>query len=154
MKSEQEFLTMSGLEVPCMPDDVVLNKVASLERCVQRIRQVYAQNDQNMYENLIAQESILLNLQRTCEVSIDLAMHIVRKRRWGVPQESRDAFELLCANGHLDGELSDAMKRMVGFRNVAIHEYDKLNLDIVKSIITHRLEDVLRFGQLMLKLEG
>ena len=53
---------MSGLEVPCMPDDVVLNKVASLERCVQRIRQVYAQNDQNMYENLIAQESILLNL--------------------------------------------------------------------------------------------
>lgn len=83
MKSEQEFLTMFGLEVRCMPDDVVLNKVASLERCVQRIRQVYAQNDQNMYENWIAQESILLNLQRTCEVSIDLAMHIVRKRRWG-----------------------------------------------------------------------
>ena len=46
------------------------------------------------------------------------------------------------------------MKRMVGFRNIAIHEYDKLNLDIVKSIITHRLEDVLRFGQLMLKLEA
>lgn len=137
-----------------MPDDVVLNKVASLERCVQRIRQVYAQNDQNLYENLIAQESILLNLQRTCEVSIDLAMHIVRKRRWGVPQESRDAFELLRAHGHLDDELSQAMKRMVGFRNVAIHEYDKLNLDIVKSIITHRLEDVLRFGQLMLKLEA
>lgn len=129
MKSEQEFLTMFGLEVRCMPDDVVLNKVASLERCVQRIRQVYAQNDQNMYENLIAQESILLNLQRTCEVSIDLAMHIVRKRRWGGPQESRDAFELLCAHGHLDGELSGAMKRMVGFRNIAIHEYDKLNLD-------------------------
>lgn len=50
----------------------------------------------------------------TCEVSIDLAMHIVRKRRWGVPQESRDAFELLRANGHLDSELSDVMKRMVG----------------------------------------
>ncbi len=117
-----------------MPDDVVLNKVASLERCIQRIRQVYSLNDQNLYENLMAQESILLNLQRTCEVSIDLAMHIVRKRRWGVPQESRDAFELLRANGHLGSELSEAMKRMVGFRNVAIHD-DKLNLDIVKAIM-------------------
>ncbi|MDR4482418.1 MAG: HepT-like ribonuclease domain-containing protein [Nitrospirales bacterium] len=54
----------------------------------------------------------------------------------------------------IDDELSQAMKRMVGFRNVAIHEYDKLNLDIVKAIVTQRLDDVLRFGQLMLKLEG
>ena len=40
-----------------MPDDVVLNKVASLERGIERIRQVYAQNDQNLYENLMAQDS-------------------------------------------------------------------------------------------------
>lgn len=46
------------------------------------------------------------------------------------------------------------MKRMVGFRNVAIHEYDKLNLDIVKAIITQRLDDVLKFGQTLLRLEA
>ncbi|MCA9458659.1 MAG: DUF86 domain-containing protein [Nitrospira sp.] len=68
--------------------------------------------------------------------------------------ESRDAFELLRANGHLDSKLAEAMKRMVGFRNVAIHKYDKLNLDIVKAIITQGLDDVLKFGQMMLKLEG
>lgn len=72
-----------------MPDDVVLNKVVSLERCVRRIRDVYGKNDTNLYDNLTAQESILLNLQRACEVSIDLAMHIVRKRRLGIPQDSR-----------------------------------------------------------------
>ncbi len=48
---------MSGLEDQCMPDDVVLNKVASLERCIQRIRQVYSLNDQNLYENLMAQNT-------------------------------------------------------------------------------------------------
>lgn len=136
-----------------MPDDVVLNKVASLERCIQRIRQVHGMSDRNLYENLTTQESILLNLQRACEVSIDLAMHIVRKHRLGIPQDSRNAFELLRANGHLDSELTAAMKRMVGFRNVAIHEYDTLNLDMVKAIITQRLDEVLKFGQLMLKLE-
>jgi uncharacterized protein YutE (UPF0331/DUF86 family) len=74
-----------------MADDVIINKAASLERCVKRIREVHAGDDKNLYENLTSQESILLNLQRACEVSIDLAMHVIRKRRLGVPQDSREA---------------------------------------------------------------
>jgi len=136
-----------------MPDDVVLNKVASLERCIKRIREVYDGEDRNLYDHLTSQESILLNLQRACEISIDLAMHVVRKRKLGVPQDSRDAFELLQATGLLDRELGAAMKRMVGFRNVAVHEYARLNLDIVKAVITHHLDGFLRFGERMLRSE-
>lgn len=137
-----------------MPDDVVLNKAASLERCVQRIREVYAGADAHLYDNLTTQDSILLNLQRACEVSIDLAMHVVRKRRLGVPQDSRDAFELLHAGGLLDRDLATVLKRMVGFRNVAVHEYDKLNLAIVKALIAQRLDDFLTFARLMLRQEA
>ncbi|MDE3226597.1 MAG: DUF86 domain-containing protein [Nitrospirota bacterium] len=137
-----------------MPDDVALNKAASLERCVKRIREVYGGDDKQLYENPTSQDSILLNLQRACEVSIDLAMHVVRKRRLGVPQDSRDAFELLHAGGLLDRELATTMKRMVGFRNVAVHEYDRLNLDIVKAIITQQLDEFLKFGQRILRLEA
>ncbi len=136
-----------------MPDDVVLNKVATLERCIKRIREVYDGEDRNLYDHLTSQESILLNLQRACEISIDLAMHVVRKRKLGVPQDSRDAFELLQATGLLDRELGAAMKRMVGFRNVAVHEYARLNLDIVKAVITHHLDGFLRFGERMLRSE-
>lgn len=136
-----------------MPDDVIVNKVASLERCIERIRAVYGGRESNLYQDLTTQDSILLNLQRACEVSIDLAMHVVRKRKLGVPQDSRDAFDLLQARALLDEPLATAMKRMVGFRNVAIHEYDKLNLDIVKSIITTKLDDVLEFGKRLLRSE-
>lgn len=80
-------------------------------------------------------------------------MHVVRKRRLGVPQDSRDAFELLHAGWLLDRELATTMKRMVGFRNVAVHEYDRLNLDIVKAIITQQLDEFLKFGQLVLRQE-
>ena len=145
---------MSRLGDLSMPDDVVINKVASLERCVERIRIVYAGTDANLYQDLTAQDSILLNLQRACEVSIDLAMHIVRKRRLGVPQDSREAFDLLQAHALLAEPLATAMKRMVGFRNVAIHEYDKLNLDIVKSIIATKLDDILLFGKQLLRSES
>lgn len=137
-----------------MPDDVIINKVASLERCIERIRIVYGGTDSNLYQDLTTQDSILLNLQRVCEVSIDLAMHVVRKRKLGVPQDSRDAFDLLQSHVLLEEPLATAMKRMVGFRNVAIHEYDKLNLDIVKSIITTKLDDILKFGKQLLRSES
>jgi uncharacterized protein YutE (UPF0331/DUF86 family) len=81
-------------------------------------------------------------------------MHVVRKRKLGVPQDSREAFDLLQAHALLAEPLATAMKRMVGFRNIAIHEYDKLNLDIVKSIITARLDDILMFGKHLLQSEA
>ncbi len=137
-----------------MPDDVALNKAASLERCVKRIREVYEGDDKQLYEHPTRQHFILLNLQRACQVSIDLAMHVMRKRRLGVPQDSRDAFELLHVGGLLDRELATTMKRMVGFRNVAVHEYDRLNIDIVKAIITQQLDEFLKFGQRILRLEA
>lgn len=145
---------MSGRGDPYMPDDVVINKVASLERCIERIRAVYAGKEFNLYQDLTTQDSILLNLQRACEISIDLAMHVVRKRTLGVPQDSRDAFDLMQTHALLDEPVATAMKRMVGFRNVAIHEYDKLNLDIVKSIITTKLDDILMFGKQLLRSES
>ena len=137
-----------------MADDVVLSKAASIERCVARIREVYADNDENLWDNHTTQDSILLNLQRACELSIDLAMHVVRKRRLGVPGDSREAFDFLQSGGILDAELAARLKRMVGFRNVAIHEYAKLDMAIVKRIITERLNAFLAFTQRLLKAEA
>jgi uncharacterized protein YutE (UPF0331/DUF86 family) len=134
-----------------MPDDIVLNKAANLKRCIKRIREVYDATDANLYKNLMAQESILLNLQRACEVSIDLAMHSAKTPPRGSPGQPR---RIQILHDHaFDKELAGSMKRMVGFRNVAIHEYDVLNLDIVKAIITDRLEEMLKFGQNMIRLE-
>ena len=117
-----------------MVDDVILNKVAIVERCLARIQEEYAGDERILRANLTRQDSIILNLQRACEAAIDLAMALVNARRLGLPQESRHAFELLRDAGLLDGELAARMGRMVGFRNVAVHDYQPLNLDVVKSI--------------------
>ena len=74
-----------------MVDDVILNKAASLERCLKRIQEEYAGRKQNLVENQTKQDAIVLNLQRACETAIDLAMYVVSQRKLGVPQDSRDA---------------------------------------------------------------
>lgn len=126
-------------------DDVVLNKAAAIERCVRRVREEHAGDDSVLERDLTKQDSIVLNLQRACETSIDLAMHLVRVANLGIPQDSREAFELLATHSGLDRPLADRLMRMVGFRNIAVHDYQKLNLDIVREIIAKRLPDLLEF---------
>jgi len=133
-----------------MADDVVLNKCAAVERCVARVRAEYAGDSASLREDLRRQDSILLNLQRACETSIDLAMHVVRRRRLGVPQESRDAFRLLENVSLISVDLSARMMKMVGFRNVAVHDYQRIDLAIVESIVREHLEDFLEFTRQML----
>lgn len=127
-------------------DDVMLNKAATIERCIARVREVYAGEFRNLSDDLTRQDSIVLNLQRACEAAVDLAMHRVRVHRLGIPQDSRDAFDLLARDGRLDTALAEPLKRMVGFRNVAVRDYTRLNLSIVRSIIERNLEDLLRFA--------
>jgi uncharacterized protein YutE (UPF0331/DUF86 family) len=128
-------------------DDIVLNKVASIERCLSRITEEYENNPANLEQDLTRQDSIILNIQRACEASIDLAMHLVRKFALGIPQDSRQAFDLLVQAGKLDPSLADALKRMVGFRNIAVHDYQKLNLEIVRAIVERNLGDLRGFAR-------
>ena len=135
-----------------MADDVLVNKAAIIERCLKRIDEEYKGHERELSSNFSRQDAIILNLLRACEASIDAAMHIVRQRRLGLPQESRDAFSLLEDAGLLTKELSVEMQKMVGFRNVAIHDYRKLNLEILRSILDGRLGDFREYVRAVLSL--
>lgn len=134
-----------------MADDVILNKAASIERCLQRVLAEYAGDLQNLVAHQTKQDAIVLNLQRACKTTIDLAMYVISQRKLGVPQDSRDAFTLLQTAGVLPVDLTIRLQRMVGFRNVAVHEYTRLNLDIIQSIITKHLDDFRTFSSTIVK---
>ena len=93
----------------------------------------------------------MLNLQRACEAAIDLAMHMVRVRRLGLPQESREAFTLLEQAGLLDAKTAERMRAMVGFRNVAVHNYQALSLPILRAILEKHLDDFRTFAATLLR---
>lgn len=124
-----------------MADDVLLNKAEIIEKCLMRIHEEYAGNSDNLRKNFTKQDSIILNLERACEASIDIAMRLVRKYQLGIPQESRDAFQFLLNAGKVSEPLAGHLQAMVGFRNIAVHDYQALNLDIVESILKTHLQD-------------
>ncbi len=123
-----------------MMDDVAINKGAIIGRCLARVREEL-QDDLARLEDFTIQDAIVLNLLRACEASIDLAMHHVAEARLGIPQSSRDAFELLLQAGKLSPECASAMKKMVGFRNIAVHSYQQLQRPILEAILQTHLGD-------------
>ena len=134
-----------------MDNDILFNKSQTIERCIKRIRAVYSSNPSALEKNFDMQDVIILNLQRACEAAIDMAVHVVREKKLGVPQASRDFFELLAQNGLLSAELNKRMQAMVGFRNIATHDYQKLNLAILRSIVEKNLDDFLAFSAVLLR---
>ncbi len=135
-------------------DDVLLNKAIHIDRCLVRIGEEYIGHESELETNYTRQDAIILNLQRACEATIDAAMHLVRTRKLGVPQRSRDAFSLLQGAEIIDVELSDVLKKMVGFRNVSIHDYTELNMQVVRAILERRLDDLRRFSRLLHRLSA
>lgn len=133
-----------------MGDDIVYNKCSIIERCIERIHEEYENNPKSL-ENITKQDSIILNIQRGCEAAIDLAMHIVAEEKWGIPQTSLEAFDILHQHNYLEDSLAEILKSMVGFRNIAVYNYQGLNLKIVSQVIEHHLDDLKEFSEIMLK---
>lgn len=138
-----------------MLDDVLINKAATIERCVRRAREEYAADPASFASNFTRQDAAILNIQRACEAALDMGQHLIRRERLGVPQSARDVFTLLAQGGWITPALAEGLKRMVGFRNIAVHEYESLQLPITIRIIETHLDEFLNYSQtLLLKDSG
>ena len=121
-------------------DDVLLNKAGIVERCLRRVAEEY-QGDPERLKVPTHQDAIVLNIERACQAAIDATMYLVARDHLGVPQDSADGFRLLAAAGRIDAELAERLRRMVAFRNVAVHECQSLDLGILRRVVESHLVD-------------
>ena len=137
-----------------MVDDVLVNKAATIERCVARAREEYNADPASFATNFTRQDAAVLNVQRACEAALDIGQYLIRRDHLGVPQSARDVFDLLSRAEWIDATLADSLKRMVAFRNIAVHDYRNLLLPITVNVITLHLGDFLEFSQRVLQRDA
>jgi len=129
-----------------MIDDIILNKKESIERCVKQIRDYYSRPSDIPFENdYFKQDAIALNIQRAAEQCIDMANHVIKVKKLGIPKESRQVFVLLARAGIISGEMSKLLQAMVGFRNILVHEYQEIEIKIMTDVIENQLDELVRF---------
>jgi len=135
-------------------NEVIINKIQSIQRCIQRVQQEYHAAEGNFLSHYSHQDAAILNITRACEQSIDLANYIIKKQKLGIPRSSAESFQRLADHAIISPELAKSLQKMVGFRNIAIHEYQQLNIKIVIAIIHNGLDDMLMLGDKILAYEN
>lgn len=131
--------------MPTPPDDILLNKAGIIERCLRRV----AEESRACpgLDDFTHVDALTLNIERACQASIDMAMHVVATRRLGIPQSNAEAFVLLERAGLIDAALSKSLRGMAGFRNIAVHQYEELDTDVLRWVVESGHRDFLRLGQ-------
>ena len=127
--------------------DTLLQKKANIERCIKQARDYYAiASEKSFSEYFLRQDAIVANLHRACEQCIDMANHLIRVKKLGLPAETADSFRLLGKAGIIDAELEKKLTGMVGFRNIVIHEYQKINYHLVEGVVKKHAADLIAFA--------
>ncbi len=122
------------------PDNISLNKASIIERCIRRMQQEY-QADPSL-SNITHLDALILNIERACQATIDLAMHIVSNEHLGIPQSSAESFKLLQQAGKIDNQLASRLSGMTGFRNIAIHQYQEIEPEVIHYIMKEGWKDL------------
>ncbi|TBV00129.1 type VII toxin-antitoxin system HepT family RNase toxin [Stutzerimonas kirkiae] len=131
---------------------IIERKLDSLQRCLTRVREKTPADLATLENDLDLQDVLVLNLSRAVQICVDIAAHILSERRQPPPDSMGQAFDLLARERLLDTRLSERLKRSVGFRNLAVHNYETINWAIVHSIATRHLADFEDFARQVLPL--
>lgn len=126
--------------------DILLQKLANLDDALETIEIVREKSSDDAIEDWMADDLYVLHLQRAIQAAIDTANHLVAANGWSTPDTAAESFHVLADHGVLPSEFTNALTSMVGFRNIAVHAYGTLNMDIVHDIVENRLGDLERFA--------
>ncbi len=135
-------------------NDIVTNKIQSIQQCVARAREEYRADPDGFDTDHTRQDAAVLNVLRACEQAIDLANHIIKSHKMGIPTSSAESFDLLRQRSIVEATLAERLKKMVHFRNTIIHQYQQMDLAIVKWVITSGLDDLIQLGDSVLAFIG
>jgi uncharacterized protein YutE (UPF0331/DUF86 family) len=123
--------------------DLVEKKLAFIDTCVRELHQL--SQPERIAHDIREERFVAYTLQIAIQAALDVASHIVSDGRLGEPRTNRELFDLLQQHHWLSPQLTDIMRQLVGFRNIVVHGYHSVDLQIMRHIVEHRLDDLLAF---------
>jgi len=81
-------------------------------------------------------------LHLAIEAINDMASHVIAEKQWGMVDQYSDLPRLFASEGYIDDAQRDQWIRMIGFRNVLVHDYLDIDREIVYTVLQEDLSDL------------
>ena len=123
---------------------LVAKKLAAIETAVTELRTLArpAAIEHDVREARFVEHTLQLAIQAL----LDVASHVVSDERLGEPRTNREIVAILARHGWLPHDRVPVLSRMIAFRNVLVHNYDTVDLGVVRDVVEHHLDDLLDFA--------
>ncbi|HHH39012.1 MAG TPA: DUF86 domain-containing protein, partial [Sedimenticola sp.] len=130
-----------------MAQEIVERKLESLRRCINRVREKCPPDPETLLRDVDLQDILVLNLTRAVQLCVDIGSHLLARSELPPPETMGQTFDRLVQLGVLSRDLAGRLKKAVGFRNVAVHDYQEIDFHIVHAIATEHLNDFAEFAR-------
>ena len=134
--------------------DLIVLKADAVKKHVDRAVEKCRVDVDSFINDRDRQDIVLFNIQMAVQNCIDIAAHIISDEGMGVPGSNNEMFYLLEENGYIDTPVVEKMIAAVGFRNLVVHEYGRLDLQEVYKISRGDIRDLLKYVAAIFKKAG
>lgn len=130
---------------------LVLRKLAVIEEYMDQLEEYRTTTIERYAHDWKTQRIVERTLQMMVEICIDISGHIIADRRYRVPTGYADSFSVLVENAVINEGLAKSLAKMAKFRNVVVHDYDRVDAEIVIGILRKNLDDFIKFKQAVIE---
>jgi uncharacterized protein YutE (UPF0331/DUF86 family) len=131
--------------MPVVDRTILVAKVTAIEKCIIRVKEKRSPSFDAFKADEDSQDIVLFNLMQAIQGCVDLAAHIVSDEGYGMAGSMHEFFYLLQGKNIISISMQEKMISVVGFRNLVVHEYAKLDLNQVYEIATNGIKDLEEF---------
>jgi len=128
---------------------VIVSKLESLRRCLDRITSKKPGTLDQLLGDIDLQDILALNLERSIQVCVDIANHILSNFDDSPAMSMAESFERLSEKEIISKEMAKNLISAVGFRNLSVHAYEKIDWNLVWTNFDNDLNDLVDFVEII-----
>lgn len=131
---------------------LILRKLSALDEYSKQLGEFAGISLEEYAGNWKVQRIIERTLQMMIETCADIANHIISDKGYRIPKSYVDTFKVLYENGIINNDLFEVMAKMAKFRNIVVHQYDKVDEAIVVDILKNHISDFAVYRNAILQI--
>ena len=122
-------------------------KLNSLNRCLRRLHEKRPSSLEELRDDIDRQDIIAINLERAVQLCVDIASILLADSEGPPPQTMGESFRRLAESNIISQDGAKKLIKAVGFRNLSVHAYAKIDWEIVYELLDNDIEDLRSFGR-------
>lgn len=153
ISQEKRWISSKG-DISLVDKPLILRKLSELDEYLKQTREFSSVTLEEYSRDWKVQRIVERTLQMMIETCADIANHIISDRGYRIPNNYGDTFRVLHENGVLKKDLFEIMVKMARFRNIVVHQYDKVDESIVIGILKNYLNDFEAYRDAIIRILG